>query len=155
MLMLKPRQPHGLVLAMSCSQLRQSYGCGVGDVEFTAKTVVRMWCWRCRVHSQGYIEDAAKVGVNLLSGVPRWHFALIWAVSSLIFLAPSCRFHIFLTGFHGGCFSFSEFIHKLISLSHRFGDVLGPHSFHMHTDVHTHAPTSMRIHVSTFIQSRR
>ena len=75
MLILQPRQPHGLVLAMSYLQLRQWYGCGVGDVEFTAKTVVRMWCWRCRVHRQGYINDAAKVGVNLLSGVPRWHVA--------------------------------------------------------------------------------
>ena len=31
-----------VVLAMSSSQPRQSYGCGVGDVEFIAKTVVRM-----------------------------------------------------------------------------------------------------------------
>ena len=44
MLILQPGQPHGLVLAMSFLQLKQWYGCGVGDVEFTAKTVVRMWC---------------------------------------------------------------------------------------------------------------
>ena len=68
MLILKPRQPHGLVLAMSCSQLRQSYGCGVGDVEFTAKTVVRMWCWRCRVHSQ---DSRTDVMLAMSSSQPR------------------------------------------------------------------------------------